>query len=64
VRQQWDVHKGKSVDTKPFDVNAIDGNPELPMEFLGRITASTRKCSVVFEGNPASSTPTPKDIAW
>jgi hypothetical protein len=50
LRAWWELHKGESVDTRPFDIESIDINPELPPSFMDRILASIRKYVSVFEG--------------
>jgi len=51
LRAWWELHKGESVDTRPFDIASIDINPELPPVFVDRILASIRKYISVFEGH-------------
>jgi hypothetical protein len=51
LRAWWELHKGESVDTRPFDIEPIDINPELPPVFVDRILAPIRKHISVFEGH-------------
>jgi hypothetical protein len=73
LRAWWELHKGESVDTRPFDIKSIDVNPELPPSIIDRIFTSIKKYISVFEGhqntlpkpfdcpqNPAGRAPTAK----
>ena len=54
LRAWWEANAGQSIETKPFDVNAVDVNPELPVDFQQQIRNIILKYVTVFEGSKGS----------
>ena len=54
LRAWWEANEGQSIETKPFDVDAVDINPAVPAEFHQRIKKIIRKYLQVFEGSKGS----------
>ena len=54
LRAWWDVHKGEAIETKPFDADAVDINPELPENIRRKILNTIHKFLSVFEGSKGS----------
>ena len=54
LRTWWDANAGQSIETKPFDIQAVDVNPELPSSVRDRILNVVRKYLSVFEGSKGS----------
>ena len=60
LREWLDANEGASVDTKPFDLSAIEINPELPPKIIDRVKEIIRQYSSVF-GSSSGNLPKPFD---
>jgi hypothetical protein len=51
LREWLDANEGASVDTKPFDLDAIEVNPDLPPEMIRRVRALLVEFAHVFDSS-------------
>jgi hypothetical protein len=51
LRAWCEANEGASIDTKPFDLDAIRINPELPPSIISRVKALILKCADVFDSS-------------
>jgi hypothetical protein len=62
LREWLDANDGASVDTKPFDLEAIEINPDLPPAIISRVKGIIRQHAAVF-GSSSGTLPKPFDAA-
>ena len=51
LRRWLEANEGSSVDTKPFDLDAIQVNPDLPAEIVARIRSLIQEFADVFDSS-------------
>ena len=60
LREWLEVNEGASVDTKPFDLDAIEINPDLPPAIIARVKEIIRQYAAVFDSS-SGNLPKPFD---
>ena len=51
LRRWLEANEGSSVDTKPFDLDAIQINPDLPAEIVARTRSLMQEFADVFDSS-------------
>jgi hypothetical protein len=51
LRRWLEANEGASVDTKPFDLEAIKINPDLPPAIIARVKKIILQCAAVFDSS-------------